>query len=64
MMLTCVLGEFLDDNGSRWHVDSDSQGLGCEYDLNESLHKAFLDSLFEHWNHACVMTCNTSADVV
>jgi hypothetical protein len=64
MMLSGVLSQLFDYNSSSRHVDSDRKGLSCENNLHQPLDEALFYCFLEHWNHACVVTGNTTGNVI
>ena len=53
------LCEFVDDDSSRRHVDSQRQGFRREDDSHQTFHKALLDRFFE-WRHETGMVTRNS----
>ena len=59
MVVPGELGQFLDHDGTRRHVDPDGEGLGREDHLDEALGKAGFDNLLEGGHHSCVVRSDT-----
>ena len=64
MMVSGVLGEFLNNNSSRRHVDAHGQSFSCKHHLHQTANETLFDSFFEHRNHARVVTGNACTNVV
>ena len=60
MVLAGVLRQLLDDNSARRHVDSYGKRLCCKDNLYEPIHEALFNGLFEHGDHPCVVTRNST----
>ncbi len=55
MVLAGELGQLLDHDAARRHVDAERQRLGCEHDLQQSAREPFLDGLLHRWHEPGVM---------
>ena len=60
MVLAGVLRQLLDDNSACRHVDSYGKRLSRKDNLYEPIDKAFFNGLFEHGDHPCVVTRNST----
>ena len=63
-MLSCVLSQFLNDDRTRWHIDSNCKSFSCKDNLDKSLYETLLNCFLEHWNHSSVMARNTASNVI